>query len=59
MCRTCEHWYATAQWKGNCKLHNWQRDKWSETTEPSLDCKGKDYIDKYIKYQKGVKSGKE
>lgn len=51
MCRDCEQWYSSAQWRGNCKLHPWDNDRWSETCEPSLECKGKDFVDKYAKYQ--------
>jgi hypothetical protein len=60
LCRNCEHWYDTRQWWGNCTKHPFlEHDKATEDTRPNEDCKGKDFIDKYIKYQKGVKSGKE
>ena len=54
-CRNCEHWYTTAQWMGNCKLHPWQKDQWSQDAEPNAECQGKDYVDKYEKYRVEVR----
>lgn len=34
LCRTCDQWHTTSQWKGNCKKHPWEKDKWSETASP-------------------------
>jgi hypothetical protein len=51
-CRNCLEWYSTALWRGNCRKHPWEKDRWSEHAEPNEDCQGKDYVDKYIKYQK-------
>lgn len=51
-CRNCEEWKRTVLWKGNCKKHPWKKDRYSEDAEPNQDCKGKDYVDKYAKYQK-------
>jgi len=59
LCRNCEHWYDTLQWWGNCKIHPWKHDKATENTNPNEDCKGKDFVDKYIKYQKEAKNGEE
>jgi len=55
LCRNCKQWYSTAEWKGNCQLHPWEQDKWSETTEPNYECQGKDYVDKYEKLRVEVK----
>jgi hypothetical protein len=55
LCRNCEHWRDTLQWRGNCSRHPWEHDKYSEEAEPEQNCNGKDFMDKYIKYQQGVK----
>ena len=57
LCRKCEHWYSTAQWQGNCKIHPFWKDQWSQTAEPNFECKGEDFIDKYAKYRVEVKNG--
>jgi len=48
MCRDCEHWRITAQWRGTCSLHLWEKPKWSEDASVP-NCP--DYVDKYAKYQ--------
>lgn len=55
LCRECEHWFTTKQWKGNCREHPWEKDQYSETAEPNLECGGRDFVDKYAKYKEGVK----
>ena len=47
-CRNCEHWYTTVVWKGNCREHPWEKDKYSQEASV-LGCP--DYVDKYAKYQ--------
>lgn len=61
-CRVCESWFTTPDmqvWKGNCSKHPFKKDKYSETATPNEDCKGRDFVDKYAKYQAAqeVKSG--
>jgi len=51
LCRNCEHWYSTAQWKGNCRLHPWGKDQWSDTATPNMSCNEEDYVDKMLKYR--------
>ena len=29
-CRSCIHWVATRQWKGNCRIYQWPWDRYSE-----------------------------
>ena len=58
-CRTCTQWETTSQWRGNCKVHPWDNDRWSQDAEPNDECKkanlGKgDFVDRLAKYQ-GVK----
>jgi len=48
LCRDCEQWHTTKQWRGNCWKHPWERDKWSETASVP-ECR--DFVDKYAKYQ--------
>ena len=54
-CRNCKQWHYTAQWMGNCKLHPWQKEQWSQDAEPNAECQGKDYVDKYEKYRVEVR----
>jgi hypothetical protein len=55
LCRNCEHWRDTADWQGNCKLHAWEKDKYSEYASVP-ECP--DYVDKYDKYKVVAKGGK-
>jgi len=52
MCRNCEHWETTAQWRGNCRKHPWEKDRWSEDASAE-GCR--DYVDKLAKYKVEVK----
>jgi hypothetical protein len=52
LCRNCEQWFTTSQWRGNCRKHPFEKDKYSQETVPNEDCKGKDFVDKYAKYKK-------
>jgi hypothetical protein len=52
LCRNCEHWYTTQQWRGNCKKERWEIDKWSQSTDAG-DCPH--YVDKLDKYRQAVK----
>jgi len=45
-CRNCKHWQYTGQWTGNCKLHPWPKDKFSEDADP-YPSRCEDYVDKY------------
>lgn len=45
-CRDCAYWYTVTQWKGNCKIYPWHKDKYSQDTTAD-GCR--DYEDKYIK----------
>ena len=47
LCRNCEQWETTTQWKGKCKLHPWEKDRYSEDASVP-DCL--DYVDKLAKY---------
>ena len=53
-CRNCEHWHTTRVWKGNCRKHPWDKNKYSQEARVS-GCP--DYVDKYTKYKvaEGVK----
>ena len=61
-CRNCIEWYSdeTMQtWKGNCRKHPSEEDKYSQDAEPNDECKkanlGKgDFVDRLAKFQ-GVK----
>ena len=48
LCRNCEEWYTTSQWRGNCALHHTEKDRWSEDASAN-GCT--DYKDKYAKYR--------
>ena len=43
MCRNCIHWKTTSQWKGNCKPHHTEKDRWSQDASAN-GCR--DYWDK-------------
>jgi len=47
-CRTCEFWYTTRAWKGNCTKHDTEKDSYSQEAMVR-DCP--DYVDKSAKYQ--------
>lgn len=34
LCRNCESWINTTQWRGDCQKHPWTKLKWSETASP-------------------------
>ena len=54
-CRDCEYWFTTSDmqvWKGNCKKHPFEKDKYSEDASVP-ECP--DYVDKYNKYQVATK----
>jgi len=55
LCRNCEHWYTTALWKGNCREHPFEKDKYSQEATPNAECGGRDYVDKLAKYKVEVK----
>jgi hypothetical protein len=55
LCRNCESWQTTSQWKGKCEIHPWKKDKYSEDASVP-DCP--DYVDKYAKYKVATKGGK-
>jgi len=53
LCRNCEYWHYTAQWMGNCRLHPFGKDQWSQDAEPNADCeKANDFTDKSLKHQR-------
>jgi len=56
LCRDCEQWHTTKQWRGNCWKHPWERDKYSETASVP-DCR--DYTPKVVVplYQVAAKGG--
>jgi len=47
-CRNCIHWQQSQTWKGNCRLHPWSKDKYSEDAT-AIGCD--DYRDKQFDYQ--------
>jgi len=59
LCRNCEQWFTTSQWRGNCKKYPFEKDKYSDETTPHADCRGRDFVDKQAKYQvaQEVKNG--
>lgn len=52
LCRNCEYWQPTQQWRGNCRKHPWEQDKYSDVATV-YGCK--DYVDKHAKYQVAAK----
>ena len=57
-CRDCIYWYGTIGWKGNCRLHPWKRDKYSEDADAT---RCDNYLNKYDtpQYRSMVASPKE
>lgn len=35
LCRDCTHWHYTADWRGNCYIHRWDKDKYSQDATPT------------------------
>jgi len=53
-CRNCIQWHTTRAWKGNCREHPWESDKYSQEASAG-DCP--DYVDKHAKYKVALKEG--
>jgi hypothetical protein len=46
-CRNCAHWHYTAEFRGNCWLCHWDKDKYSQDATPdSMGCK--EYADRCV-----------
>jgi hypothetical protein len=46
-CRNCKWWQTTKPFMGNCWVHPWKHDKYSETAAPAvMGCR--DYTEKQI-----------
>ncbi|MBV6343025.1 hypothetical protein [Candidatus Magnetobacterium casense] len=40
LCRDCVHWHWTGDFRGNCFIHRWEHDKYSQDAVPSdMGCK--------------------
>jgi hypothetical protein len=48
LCCNCEEWYLTKPFMGNCPIHHWKEDKYSQDADAG-DCP--DFKDRYAKYE--------
>jgi hypothetical protein len=54
-CYMCKHWQSTQAWKGNCRLHPWDKDRYNQDAMVS-GCA--DYEDRAQQYAGAVRKEK-
>lgn len=46
-CCNCTHWHYAKEWLGNCWLHRWDKDRYSQDATPdNIGCK--EYADRCV-----------
>jgi len=53
-CYMCKHWRTTQAWKGNCRIHPWDKDRYNQDATVG-DC---DDFEDYAKQYAGAREGK-